>query len=352
MTQIAEKVVSFFTALVMTVGGFFFPELNGQIYIVGEDHANTITMAKELEMWGECYDKGMRDLFVEYSYYMAEYLNLWMDAPDDAILTEVFQDLEGTMAASPSVWDFFQTIKAEYPETVFHGTDIGHQYNTMGARYLSYLEQTGQKDTEAYQLTLENIEQGRSYYEDHGGSYAYREPLMAQNFQRAYDALPAGTSVMGIYGAYHTVPGGLDPEGVGPNMVSRLQEVYGERLHATDLTAFTEDASRVGETQTVTINGQTFTAVLLAAYTRPTGEGYTYWHVPGAYEAAKDLPLNGWFTPLYNIPGGAPVGEVYIIDTTGPDGATRRFYRNDGMFYYDVAGATGFLPEAAAQPAA
>ena len=135
-------------------------------------------------------------------------------------------------------------------------------------------------------------------------------------------------------------------------MVSRLQEVYGERLHATDLTAFTEDASRVGETQTVTINGQTFTAVLLAAYTRPTGQGYTYWHVPGAYEAAKDLPLNGWYTPLYNIPGGAPVGEVYIIDTTGPDGATRRFYRNDGMFYSDVAGATGFLPEAAAQPAA
>ena len=74
--------------------------------------------------------------------------------------------------------------------------------------------------------------------------------------------------------------------------------------------------------------------------------------MPGAYEAAKDLPLNGWYTPLYNIPGGAPVGEVYIIDTTGPDGATRRFYRNDGMFYSDVAGATGFLPEAAAQPAA
>ena len=326
MTQIAEKVVSFFTALVMTVGGFFFPALNGQIYIVGEDHANTITMAKELEMWGECYDKGMRDLFVEYSYYMAEYLNLWMDAPDDAILTEVFQDLEGTMAASPSVWDFLQTIKAEYPETVFHGTDIGHQYNTMGARYLSYLEQTGQKDTEAYQLTLENIEQGRAYYEDHGGSYAYREPLMVQNFQRAYDALPAGTSIMGIYGAAHTNPGQLDPEGVGPNMASQLQEIYGDKLHSTDLTAFTEDPSRVGETQTVTINGQ------------------PYGHVPGAYEAAKNLPRNGWYTPLYNIPGDTPVGEVYIVDTTSPDGDARRFYRNDGRYYSDVAAATGFIP--------
>ena len=339
-----EKVVSFLTALVMPVAGFFFPQLGGQIYLVGEDHANTVTMAKELEMWGECYDKGMRDLFVEYSYYMAEYLNLWMDTDDDTILTEVFQDLQNTAAANPSVWDYLQTIQRDYPETVFHGTDIGHQYDTMGARYLSYLEQTGQKDTEAYRITLENIEQGRAYYEDHGGSYAYREPLMVQNFQRAYDALPAGTSIMGIYGSAHTNPGQLDPEGVGPNMASQLQEIYGDKLHSTDLTAFTEDPSRVGETQTVTINGQPFTAVLLVSYTRPTGEGYTYWHVPGAYEAAKNLPLNGWYTPLYNIPGDTPVGEVYIVDTTSPDGDARRFYRNDGRYYSDVAAATGFIP--------
>ena len=45
-----EKVVSFLTALVMTVAGFFFPQLGGQIYLVGEDHANTVTMAKALEM--------------------------------------------------------------------------------------------------------------------------------------------------------------------------------------------------------------------------------------------------------------------------------------------------------------
>ena len=339
-----QKIVSFLTAIVMTLSGFFFPGSSGQIYLLGESHGDSSIMAVELETWDQYYQQGMRHLFIEWPYYDAEFLNLWMQAEDDAILTQLFEDMAGTAAAQPIYWDYWHTFKEKYPETVFHGTDIGHTYQNSGPRYLRYLEQTGQKDSEAYRITLEVIEQGRAYYEDHGGSYAFREPLMVHNFQRAYDALPAGTSVMGIYGAAHTNPGDTVEGTSDPNMASQLQEIYGDKLHSTDLTAFTEDPGRVGETQTVTINGQPFTAVLLVSYTRPTGEGKTYWHVPGAYEAAKNLPLNGWYTPLYNIPGDTPVGEVYIVDTTSPDGDARRFYRNDGRYYSDVAAATGFIP--------
>ena len=121
-----EKVVSFLTALVMTISGFFFPQTGGEIYLLGESHSNATMTAKELELWGECYDQGMRDLFVEFPYYMGEYLNLWMDAPDDTILTQIFADISDTAGASQVVWDFFHTIKEQYPETVFHGTDVGH----------------------------------------------------------------------------------------------------------------------------------------------------------------------------------------------------------------------------------
>ena len=345
MTQIAEKVVSFFTALVMTVGGFFFPELNGQIYIVGEDHANTITMAKELEMWGECYDKGMRDLFVEYSYYMAEYLNLWMDAPDDAILTEVFQDLEGTMAASPSVWDFLQTIKAEYPETVFHGTDVGHCYWSMGQRYLSELEAAGQQDSEQYRLARENIEQGETYY---GVGYnkgehdnVYRENTMAENFRRAYDALPEGTSIMGIYGDAHIWVYEKDySTGTVPSMAGQLRETYGDDLHTLDL-SFADDVSAVGTTETVTLNGKEYTAVNLGA-----SQGMQFWQVLDAYEDVKDLPkaLHNFRCDAY--PCSVENGEVFLIDTTLQDGTVeRRYYRADDPEQARTPVTVGFTAE-------
>ena len=50
---------------------------------------------------------------------------------------------------------FYRTIKEQCPETVFHGTDVGHQYDSTGARYQDYLEERGLADTEDYRLTLE-----------------------------------------------------------------------------------------------------------------------------------------------------------------------------------------------------
>ena len=102
-----------------------------------------------------------------------------------------------------------------------------------------------------------------------------------------------------------------------------------------------------GETQTVTIGGQAYTAVLLAAYRRPaTGEGVAYWQVPGAYDVAKGLPLSNIVYPLPNFPCETEQGQVYIVETTQSDGTVERnFCRTDGEIYYDMVCATGFIPE-------
>ena len=49
---------------------------------------------------------------------------------------------------------------------MFHGTDVGHTWeNAPGRGSLAYLEANGQKDTEEYKRTQENMEQGKRYYE-------------------------------------------------------------------------------------------------------------------------------------------------------------------------------------------
>ena len=132
-----QKIVSFLTAIVMTLSGFFFPGSSGQIYLLGESHGYSSIMAVELETWDRYYQQGMRHLFIEWPYYDAEFLNLWMQAEDDAILTQLFEDMAETAAAQPIYWDYWHTFKEKYPETVFHGTDIGHTYQNSGPRYLA-----------------------------------------------------------------------------------------------------------------------------------------------------------------------------------------------------------------------
>ena len=85
----------------------------------------------------------MRHLFVELSHYTAQWLNLWMDAEDDEILEQLHQDWESTLSSGAETLDFYRTIKEQCPETVFHGTDVGHQYDSTGARYQDYLEERG-----------------------------------------------------------------------------------------------------------------------------------------------------------------------------------------------------------------
>ena len=59
-----------------------------EIYLYGERHGEQQILNRELEIWGEYYKKGMRDLFVEYSYADAQFLNLWMQADEDELLEQ------------------------------------------------------------------------------------------------------------------------------------------------------------------------------------------------------------------------------------------------------------------------
>ena len=213
------------------------PLREGQIYLYGEWHGEQAVLNKELELWQGYYDQGARDLFIEMPYYTAEFLNIWMQEPDDAILDQIYDDWRGTLSHTPEVRDFYRAIKASCPETVFHGTDVGHQADTTGARYLERLTAEGRQDSREYAAAETCIQQGNAYYKDIGSAEAeaYRENTLAENFAAARDAL-ADVPVVGFYGSSHTDPAGREVESGVPCMAAQLAERYGDCLHTVDLT--------------------------------------------------------------------------------------------------------------------
>ena len=54
--------------------------------------------------------------------------------------------------------------------------------------------------------------------------------------RQAVERLPAGTDIMGIYGAAHTDPTALSWDGTVDSMAKQLAAYYGDKLHCTDLT--------------------------------------------------------------------------------------------------------------------
>ena len=131
----------------------------GKIYLYGERHGVDKIINKEFELWFDYYhNENMRHLFIESPYYIAEFLNLWMQADNDDILDVVYP------AYISPIKEFYRRIKRECPETIFHGTDVGHQY-TIGQQFLRYLAANGLEGTEQYSLAQEAIEQGTHFYE-------------------------------------------------------------------------------------------------------------------------------------------------------------------------------------------
>ena len=107
----------------------------GQIYLFGEEHGVEKILNKEIEIWNDYYhNQNMRHLFVELPYYTAEYLNLWMKSDSDEILDAIYDDWDGSAAHNPYIRPFYKAIKEKCPETIFHGTDVGHQYFSTGER--------------------------------------------------------------------------------------------------------------------------------------------------------------------------------------------------------------------------
>lgn len=317
----------------------------GQIYLYGEVHGIAAIKEYEAERWKECYDRGMRHLFVELPHYTAQWLNLWMDAEDDEILEQLHQDWEGTLSSGAETLDFYRTIKEQCPETVFHGTDVGHQYDRTGARYQDYLEERGLTDTEDYRLTLEAIEQGQTFYSTEDD--AYRENTMAANFIREFDTLD-GESVMGIYGAAHTDPDAMaDSAGTLPSMAAQLTERYGDALHIEDISWMAWEPQG---TDTLTVAGKEYQASYFGEEDISGWAGdyqsRAFWRLEGAYEDFKDCPEGSDVLPYNNYPIPIEAGQVFAIDYNRKDGTSeRKYYRSDGEVWNGMDCTTEFIPE-------
>lgn len=201
-----------------------FPSESTMISLYGEAHGYKKCYDAEFEEWRKFYNEGCRNLFMELPYYSAELLNVWMHEDSDELLERWFEEIEGTLSGNEYYKEFFLEIKDSCPDTVFYGTDVGHQYDTTGARYLKYLEDNGLENSENYALAEECIRQGQEYTGDdtgHNGMSALRETYMVSNFIDAYTRCGGG-KVMGIYGSYHT-----DLE--NPNlMAGQLRAQYGD----------------------------------------------------------------------------------------------------------------------------
>lgn len=317
----------------------------GQILLCGEEHADQKCLDKELEYWQSCYGEGMRDLFVELPSYMAEYLNMWMQEETDEILDQFWRDTEGTAIHSRNVLDFYRQIKTTCPETVFRGTDVGHMYSTTGQRYLDDLEAAGQKDSEAYLLAQEIIEQGKTFYdmERRGDkkSTAYREKCMAENFIRIYDQLN-GADIMGIYGAMHTDPEGMDYAGTGPSMAKMLAEYYGNVIRSENL--MYAEAERI---DTLNIAGKEYQASYFGSQdlsqTLPDYSSREFWRLENAYEDFRDAPLTSDVLPYNNYPMQIETGQVFVIDYTMKNGTkVRKYYRSDGVEWNNLPSTQEF----------
>ena len=216
-----------------------YPKEDTLIRLYGEAHGEKVYYDIEFALWSGCYEDGCRNLFVELPYYSAEFLNIWMQDDTDDLLDKWFEEIDGTLSGNEHYYEFLREIKAACPETVFYGTDVGHQGETTGARYLRYLEEQGLRETEQYRLAQACIRQGeefRSSRTEENGMSPVREAYMVSNFEDAY-ARCGGGRIMGIYGSYHTDLNASDL------MAGQLRANYGDLISSVKINTIALDAS-------------------------------------------------------------------------------------------------------------
>lgn len=311
-------------------------EYKGQVYLYGEQHGVKKITDKESELWKAYYTKGMRHLFLELPYYTAEYLNLWLKEKDNTVLEAVYNDLKGTAFYNRHTLDFFIQIKTHCPHTIFHGTDVGHQYNTTGQRFLKYLETKGQKNTPAYTRAQEIIAQGVKYYsESSPANMIYRENMLVENFTYELKKLN-NADVMGIYGSAHTGLESFDMTGTVPCMAHQLKALYGNAVTSEDLTHLAKDIKAL-RTDKITAGNKTYTAYYYGKQELNGFKGFLYREfrqLDGAYEAMKNKTKTGDVLPYDNYPMNVKDGNVYVIDYIKTDKTTMRlFYISCGKIW-------------------
>jgi hypothetical protein len=324
------------------------PNYTGQIYLYGEAHGIKKIMEKEFELWREHYNnENMRHLFTEMGYFDAGFLNVWMQSDSNDILDMVFQGYINQYTAEVVLdfKDFYKKIKTYCPETVFHGTDVGHN-SWVGEQFLKYLEDNHMESSIEYLLTRYAIDQGKYYHGPSGNENVYRENAMAENFIREFDML-GDKSVMGIYGAAHTGFGDMDYDTQSvPNMASQLKERYGNNIYSEDLRLSAYQPER---TDIISVNGKDYTAAYFGKRSWNAGDT-TYqevWRLENAYDDFKNYPKTNEILPYDNYPMTVETGQVFVIDWTKADGSVERaYYRSDaGVVWNGRPSTVRFLPE-------
>ncbi len=322
----------------------------GQIYIYGERHATPWILEKELELWSENYhQKGYRHLFVELPYYTAEYLNIWMHEPTDDIINTMYEEWKNSSLHHESVLNFYKTIKQNCPETIFHGIDVGHAYDTTGKRFLKYIKDTAGKDSDMYKRTEEAIEQGEIYYgkrNHQNKDHVYRENRMTQNFIREYKLLE-GADIMGIFGGAHTDIKALDQNTKTiPCMANQLQKIFGDSLHTQNLSIIDSPIS-IG---TMKVKDKEYQAAYFGkgdlSKLFPKYQYREFWRLENAYEDFKDNPVTGNVLPYSNYSISEyrnskdnyainiELKNIYVIDYIHKDGTKHReYHRANGRIF-------------------
>jgi len=285
----------------------------GEIVLYGESHGVKKILDKENELWKDYYQKGYRHLFIELAYYTAEYLNAWMKDDTDRILDELYADWKGTAAYNPDTYAFYKKIKQECPDTIFHGTDVGHQYDTTGKRFLLELEANNLTETENYELAIEAVKQGEKYYKSRND--VYRENSMVANFIRESERV-ADSNIVGIYGSAHTGLQNLDNSGKIPCMANQLKSVYTKPIQSVDLSRLAKDIEPL-RIDKITINTKEYAAYYYGQQDLNGFKGFLYrefWMLDGAYDDFKNSKKTGDYLPYDNYPMMVEDKQIYVID--------------------------------------
>ncbi|MCL2015586.1 MAG: hypothetical protein FWG68_04995 [Defluviitaleaceae bacterium] len=304
-----------------------------QAHLFGERHSDEIGLQMQLAFWENFYNNfDMRHLFVELPFFVAEFLNIWLHEPDDTILDNIFDNIRGTAMDSVYTRNFLRDIKENFPETIFHGTDIGHAYQTLGVQFLQHLTENGLQDTELYTLTQENIEQGRMFYEELDGDFDFRVTQMTKNFSRAFAEVSPSSVMTAFYGGWHTIVGHYPNSGI-PTLATRLLEIYGDAIITNNLLDIL-----LMPTATIEIGGVAYTATFTGE-TGLTNMGLPFVHImfyrlEDAYNDFRDNPTTDDVLPLSNFHVDVEQGQIFAIILELQDGTMEvSLYRYSGHIW-------------------
>ena len=320
-----------------------------RIFLFGEVHSRPIQQEKELENWGKLYEQGLRHLFIESGYPSAQLKNRWMKSDSDDYFNLIFENTSGTAGNSETTWNFYHIIKEKYPETIFHGIDVEHQYKTTGQYYLDLLKSEGLEDSEEYKICVENMKQAEIYCST--DNEPYRENCMVQNFVREFDSLPADEKIMGICGSAHSGLKSRDWTGKIPCMANQLnrhyKKLYGSIIESTDLSYLQDEIEPISVTE-FEIKGKTYKASYFGEFDmsdwHETFRLRRFWRIENPGKDFKKYLAKLDFLPYENYPTAVHKGDVFRIEYERYDGSKQiYYYRSDGKKLKKYGYITSFL---------